>query len=169
MKRFLHALAAIICLIGSPYVAMADDARIEAIRTRYAEVDAGLSKCKRIKRELAGYSAEGGDLTAWLLGGSLRKMTALHLGETGKASEDYYFWDNQLFFVLRVESRYTAPLSGKVKSTAEDRFYFDDGKLIRWIDSSKKQNDPGSTNAQKRGSEILEQAKDFATFAKGGK
>ncbi len=64
-------------------------------------------------------------------------------GETGQAREEYYFWDDRLFFVLRVESRYDKPLSGKVVSKSEERFYFADDALIRWLDPAKKEVSAG--------------------------
>jgi hypothetical protein len=41
-------------------------------------------------------------------------------------------------FVLRVESHYTKPMSGVVKTKTEERFYFADGSLIRWLDAQNK-------------------------------
>ncbi len=35
------------------------------------------------------------------------------------------------------------PLSGKVSKTAEERFYFDDGRLIRWLDARGRPIAPG--------------------------
>jgi len=115
------------------------DGKINAIRQRYAKVERELKQCRQVKRDLSGESAEGGELTGYYRRDSLRKLVAQFYGETGKAREEYYFWDGQLFFVLRTESRYTKPLSGVVKSKTEERFYFDGGRLIQSLGADKKQ------------------------------
>ena len=124
--------------------------QVKTIRSRYDAVEKDLSGCKQVKRDLPGESAEGGELTAYFSGESLRKLVAKFYGETGQAREEYYFWDGRLFFVLRVESRYDKPLSGKVVSKSEERFYFADDALIRWLDPRKKEVSAGP-EIQQRG------------------
>ena len=138
--------------------------KVKAIRARYDEVEKGLSECKQVKRDLPDESTEGGELTAWLAGPSLRKLAAKFYGETGQALEEYYFWDDRLFFVLRVESRYDKPLSGVVKSKTEERFYFGDGALIRWLDSAKKEV-PAGAKFEERGRDLLARAKQYSALA----
>jgi hypothetical protein len=135
--------------------------KVKAIRQRYAEVERELKQCRQVKRDLPGESAEGGELTGYFKEASLRKLTAQFYGESGKALEEYYFWDGQLFFILRTESRYTKPLSGIVKKKTEERFYFDDGRLIQWLGADKKPMAIGS-EAQERGRELLTQAAKFS-------
>jgi hypothetical protein len=79
------------------------------------------------------YSTEGGELTTYLLNSSVRKMVAQLYGERGQSTQEYYFWDDRLFFVFQIESRYDKPLSGRIVERAEARFYFSDGALIRWL------------------------------------
>jgi hypothetical protein len=114
--------------------------KVKTIRAHYSKIEGSLKNCKQVKRDLTGESAEGGELTAYLKDASIRKMSAKFFGETGKALQEYYFWDNQLIFVLRVESHYTKPMSGVVKTKTEERFYFDfaGGSLIRWLDAQNK-------------------------------
>ena len=135
--------------------------QIKAIRQRYAEVERELKQCRQVKRDLPGESAEGGELTGYFKDASLRKLAAQFYGESGKALEEYYFWDGRLFFVLRTESRYTKPLSGVVKSKTEERFYFEDGKLIQSLGADKK---PMALNpeAEERGRELLAAARRFS-------
>lgn len=131
--------------------------KIKAIRQRYSEVEGELKSCRQVKRDLPDESAEGGELTGYFKHSSLRKLAAKLYGETGNVLEEYYFWDDQLFFVLRMETRYTAPNSGKVKNKTEERFYFADNKLIRWLDAKKKPGAP-APEAEQRGGELLAQA-----------
>lgn len=137
------------------------DGKIKGIRQRYTEVERDLKQCRPVKRDLPGESAEGGNLTGYFKDSSLRKLAAQFYGESGQALEEYYFWDSQLFFVLRTESHYTKPLSGVVKRKTEDRFYFDHGKLIQWLGPDKKPVAPGP-EAQERGGELLAQARRFS-------
>ena len=124
--------------------------KIKAIRQNYADVERELKQCKQVKRDLPDESAEGGELTGYFKDSLLRKLVAQFYGETGKSLEEYYFWDDQLFFVLRMATRYTAPNSGKVKSKTEERLYFADGMLIQRLGADKKPMALGP-EAQERG------------------
>jgi hypothetical protein len=146
-------------------VAGSVDEQVRTIRSRYDAVDRGLRRCKQVKRDLSGESTEGGELTAYFSDRSLRKLAAKFYGETGQALEEYYFWDERLFFVLRVESRYDRLLSGKVKSRKEERFYFADGVLIRWLDPGKKEI-PDGPEFQQRGRDWLARAKEYAAMVR---
>ena len=141
------------------------DAQVKTIRSRYDAVEKDLGRCKQVKRDLPDESTEGGELTAYFSDQSLRKLVAKFYGETGQAREEYYFWDDRLFFVLRVESRYDKPLSGKVKSKTEERFYFADAALIRWLDLQKKEA-PTGVEFQQRGRDWLAQAKKYSALVK---
>ena len=140
------------------------DEQVKTIRSRYAAVDKDLGRCREVKRDLMDESTEGGELTAYFLDQSLRKMVAKVYGEMGQAREEYYFWDDRLFFVLRAESRYDKPF-GKVVSKKEERFYFADDALIRWLDPQKKEA-PAGPEVQERGRDLLAQAKKFSALVK---
>ena len=161
-------LLVIVCLLAAARSLQANDPAVEekikAIRTKYAQIEKALKDCRQVKRDLPGESAEGGELTAWFRDRSVTKLSALFYGESGKALEEYYFWDSELIFVFRVESHYTQPMSGVVKTKTEDRFYFADGKLIRWLDADKK---PRALDAEteKRGRELLTEAKKYSAMA----
>lgn len=141
------------------------DEKVQTIRRRYDAVDRDLSRCRKVERDLPGESTEGGELTAYFLNQSLRKLVATFYGETGQAREEYYFWDDRLFFVLRVESRYDKPLSGKVTSKSEERLYFVDDALIRWLDPAKKEVS-AAPEMQARGQDWLAQAKKYSALVK---
>jgi len=107
------------------------------IRQRYATINQEQAQYSMVERPLIGFSTEGGTLTGYFAGPSLRKMVAAYFGETGRAEEEYYFWEDQLFFLLRIDHLYDRPF-GDVVTTAENRFYFTDGRLIRWIDPDRR-------------------------------
>jgi hypothetical protein len=157
----------IVCLLFAAVSVPAADTSVEekvkTIRAHYSEIEGSLNNCKQVKRDLPGESAEGGALTGYLKDSSVRKLSARFLGESGKALEEYYFWDTQLIFVLRVESHYTKPMSGVTKEKTEERFYFAAGKLIRWLDAEKKDV---TTSAEKaaRERELLDSAKKYSAM-----
>ncbi len=112
---------------------------ILSIRRRYAAINKGLSKYKAVKKELAGFSTEGGELTAYFDGTAVVKIAANYQGETGRAFEEFYYQNEKLIFVFRKQEIYDEPMSGKVVQTKENRFYFSDARLIRWMNENAKQ------------------------------
>ena len=139
---------------------------IAPIRQHYAQINSSAAKYKRVKKELSGFSAEGGELVAYFHGPSVMKMVATYFGESGKASEEYYFWDGKLIFVLRKDHRYNKPLSGKIISTKEDRFYFSNDKLIRWIDENAKEVATDKPEYAEKQKEYLESSKQLSDGAR---
>ena len=148
--------------LGMPAVSAAGTSRatdvVSVIRQRQQTIDRSLTSYKTIKKELRGFSAEGGDLTAYLDGKTIRKITATYLGETGRALEHYYYWEGELQFVYRKDDRYDAPMTGKVVRTAESRFYFHRGKLIQWRDDAGKARSGG-------GAEFSEKQREYLSYA----
>jgi hypothetical protein len=133
--------------------------QIQSIRQHYGQINAGVPRYKRVKKNLTGFSAEGGELIAYFHGPTIMKMVATYYGETGRTAEEFYYWDGKLIFVLRREHRYSKPLSGKIVSTKEDRFYFSNDKLIRWIDENAKEVAADKTEYQEEQKEFLENSK----------
>lgn len=161
------SLIAVCLLLGAVSLHAADpsvEEKIKSIRTKYDQIEKGLKSCRQVKRKLPSESAEGGELIAYFKDRSVEKLSATFLGESGKALEEYYFWNSELIFVLRVESRYTKPMSGVVQTKTEERFYFADGKLIQWLGADKKPRAP-DIEAEKRGGELLASAKKYSTMA----
>lgn len=116
-----------------------DDSDVTRIRAHFAQIERERPgyRCRTIA--LDGFSAEGGELDACYAGHQLRKLTAVYLGESGRAREEYYFWNDSLEFLFSAVSRYSAQLSGKVVSTDEDRFYWHGSRLVRWLDAHHRE------------------------------
>ena len=157
-------------VIGSLFVAASIHAadptveeKVKAIRAQYTKIEKGLKDCRQVKRDLPDESTEGGELTAYFKDRAVEKLSAKVFGEMGKAVEEYYFWNSELIFVFRVESRYTKPLSGVVKTKTEERFYFADGKMVQWLGADKKPRII-DTEAEKRGGELLASAKRYSAM-----
>ena len=140
MKRL--SLVAIILVLGcSAFLqtnAQPQDP-VQAIRQQYANINRKTAKYRKVKKELLGFSAEGGELVAYFSGPSIVKISATFYGEMGRATDEFYYWDDKLIFAFRKHSHYRTPLTGKVVRITENRYYFKDDKLIRWIGEDGKQ------------------------------
>jgi hypothetical protein len=139
---------------------------IETIRQRYTQINRNAPNYRKVKKNLSGFSAEGGEMIAYFHGPTVMKIVATYFGESGKATEEFYYWDGNLIFVLRKDSRYSKPLSGKVVATTEDRFYFNNDKLIRWIDEHGKQVAADSADYTENQSDHLKTAKQLSEGAR---
>jgi hypothetical protein len=128
---------------------------ISSIRARYATINKSLRKYKTVKRELSGFSTEGGESVAYFDGKAIMKIATTNLGETGRSFEDFYYWDGKLIFVYRKRETYDKPYSAKVISAAENRFYFSDDELIRWVDENAKQVAPGGSEYREQQAKCL--------------
>lgn len=142
---------------------------IKSIREQYAKINKRAARYKRVKKGLSGYSAEGGELVAYFDGPKLMKIVANHFGESGRAVEEYYYWDDRLIFVFRKDSIYDKPMSGKVARTAENRFYFSADRLVRWIDENARQVEPGKGEYLEKEKDYLQSSKEFADGARSAK
>jgi hypothetical protein len=138
---------------------------IETIRQHYASINKSVPLYRRVKKNLSGFSGEGGELIAYFHGPSVMKMVATFFGETGKAVEEYYFWNGKLIFILSVDNRYDKPLSGKVARKTEGRFYFNDDKLIKWLGGDGKEVASDSSEYASKQTDYLRIAKQLSDGA----
>lgn len=111
---------------------------ILVIRHRYAAINKNQKKYRVVKKELSGFSTEGGELSAYFDGGSIVKIAVMNNGETNSFFEEFYYHNEKLIFVYRKQEIYDEPMA-KVVKTKVNRFYFADGELIRWINENGEQ------------------------------
>lgn len=142
---------------------------IQTIREQYATINKSVKKYKSVKKKLSGLSAEGGELVAYFDGPKIMKIVATHYGESGKAVEEYYYWDDRLIFVFRKDSIYDKPMSGKVARTEENRFYFGNDRLIRWVDENAKQVASDNSEYLEKEKDYLKSSKEFTDGARSKK
>ena len=145
------------------------ETEIQSIRQSYLAINRKQARYRKVKKELSGFSTEGGVLTAYFEGPAIVKMLAIFYGESGKGQEEFYYRNGKLIFVLRTESHYSRPLSGKVVSTKLERFYFHDDKLIRWINPSGKFMPSDSAEYQEQEKDYLETSNKFVEGARSSK
>ena len=115
-----------------------DDPHIVQIREWYRATERALSMYRTTERDLRGFSFEGGEVTAYFSADTLEKLSGLFLGESGRATEQYYVRDGAPYFIFRTTETYDQPLSGHVVKSSSERMYFHGDSLIRWIDSAGK-------------------------------
>ncbi len=139
---------------------------IQTIRQQYAAINKGVRRYKKVKKELSGFSLEGGQMVAYFDGPAIVKIVANHYGEGGGAFEEYYYSRGNLIFVYRKDFTYDRPLSGKVVKTIENRFYFHDNRLIRWIGETEKQVAVGSPEFLERQKDYLASSRKFVSGAR---
>ena len=142
-----------------------EDSVILRVRAHFAQIERERSNYRCRTVSLEGFSAEGGGLEACYAGGRLRKLTAIYLGESGRGQEEYYFWNDSLEFLLRKTEHYSEPLSGKVVSTDEDRFYWHGDRLVRWLNLQQRSQSLGSTEAARQDHDARATALKLATCA----
>lgn len=167
MKKI--ALVAVMALFGGPACsetsAQATDP-IQTIRRQYATINRHAAKYRKFKEELSGFSAEGGELLAYLNGSSIVKISATFYGELGRATDEFYYSNDKLIFIFRKQSFYRRPLSGKIVRTSENRYYFKDDKLIRWIDEEGKQVSATAPEFPQVEARLLASSKEFVEGAR---
>jgi len=173
MKRLLTlSLALLLTLVLLPGMENAVAAswqtadRVQTIRQQYAAINRGARRYKKVKKELSGFSLEGGEMTAYFDGPAIVKIVANHYGESGRADEEYYYSKGKLIFVYRKDFRYDRPLSGKVVSTKENRFYFHNEGLFRWINETGKPVTVGIMEFTLKEDEYRETSRQFLTGAR---
>lgn len=135
---------------------------VAVIRGRYASINKNLARYRVIKKELSGFSTEGGELNAYLDGTAIAKIAVTNQGETYRSFEEFYYSDEKLVFVFVKEERYNEPYSGKVAKTTESRLYFSDDKLIRWIEGKAKQVTKSDNRYVEKQNHYLNYSKLFA-------
>ena len=142
---------------------------VASIRAHYVQINHSAARYKKVKKDLSGFSTEGGVLVAYFDGPNIVKISATFYGESGKASEEYYYWDGKLIFVLRTDYAYSKPLSGKVVRTELSRFYFNNDKLIRWLDENQKQVASETSEYIEKQKEYLDSSRLFTDGARSKK
>ena len=120
---------------------MTEEEIVLDIRKKFGDINNNINSYKKIKKDLKGESSEGGELKGYFNNEELKKIVVSYYGEMGKLIEEYYFWNNNLFFVFTQDYLYNMPKimdGSKVEKIDENRYYFSAGKLIRWLDPNKE-------------------------------
>ena len=127
-------MLATVALMLCPALAIAQP-DTEQARQVFAETNQQLGQFDKVtfftRRPGVDYSAEG---TAWKDKSSVRKLEIIERDDSGDVVSEWYFSGNTLVFVLESVRGFsnTAP-GNKLRTVNEERFYFRDGKLFKWL------------------------------------
>ncbi|MCK4576021.1 hypothetical protein KAU34_06415 [candidate division WOR-3 bacterium] len=143
---------------------------IEDIRKEFTLINNNTTNYRRVEKTLLAYEDGGEDLEAYFKGNKIRKIVYKGYGPVIKSVEEYYYWPTSaLFFVFRKTTNYDKPpmhFDDAIETTKENRYYFHNNKLIRWLDENKRQvakTDPQFIQEQKT---ILDDSNKYLLEAK---
>jgi hypothetical protein len=140
IRRCSSLILASAILTGLPSAARAQsvDSAMRVIRARYERINAGSARYQSYQEDLDSLGLERwasghGHITAAFEGDTLRMIAAEYSGREGHPKESYYFWAGAPI-EIRVRLHIGAGESASSQKTAEQRYYFDRGYLVRWAD-----------------------------------
>jgi hypothetical protein len=143
MKKIL-IFSTLFCFASSFLYSQTEEELVNQIRKQFAQTNENSSQYKVVEVDLYDESTEGGKLKAFQDSGQTVLIQADYYGEMGHKSEQYYLCKEILYFAYWVEEQYDKPIfeeDFKVLSKNENRYYFNNNKMIRWLDNTKtKQN-----------------------------
>jgi len=112
------------------------------IRNEFKKINSDTKRLRLVTRDLEDISSEGGVLKLFYDKSNLRKAILIAYGETGKSVTDYYFKNGKLIFIYTQNKFYDKSIydntQPKIQKEEDNRFYFLNEKLIRWIDKNNK-------------------------------
>jgi hypothetical protein len=157
--------------------AYAEDSLV-SIRKEYQLIQQALPTLKTETVELEDYALEGADAKAYRdKKGNLRVIKADLFHESGKEFKEFYYKDGMLIFALYITHRYNqhtgitpeiAKQEGyeeafdpKKTLITEDRYYFSNSKMIRWIDENHKEVKLDSKEFKDSEQDVMETSTDL--------
>jgi hypothetical protein len=121
--------------------AQTEEELVTKIREQFKNTNANLNGYELLQKDIYTESTEGGLIKLYVSEGETVMMHCEFYGEGGNLMEEFYFWNGQLYFVYTVQELYDRPIymeGSQVSEKNENRYYFDNGKMIRWLDEKKQ-------------------------------
>jgi len=128
---------------------------VTVVRAKVNAINAHIEDYKKVEKETY-ESTEGGVSVAFFNKHDLVKINATFYGETGKSVVEYYFENDKPLFIFEKQYSYYKPISiepTRIRSTQENRLYYENGMLMRWIDDRHKEV-PTSTKSFETASKV---------------
>ncbi len=180
--RALTIIPAVV-LLFSISVSLANDSTITQIRKEYQAIRSALPILKMESIALFGYSTEGGEAKVYRdAKGNVRLIQVEFFGESGKTFEEYYYQNGSLIFVFNERHDYNVPFyvtpelakeigsdeyfDGKKTKITENRYYFNGGKMIRWLNKEKEKVDTKSEVFRETEKQIMDFSNEMLTKVK---
>ncbi|HEY8916284.1 MAG TPA: hypothetical protein VIM87_07585 [Chitinophaga sp.] len=106
---------------------------------------------KRIKKDIIDGMGEGGNIVGYLYKDSVKLVIETNYWESGKERTEYYYDKGAPIFVYNLKYHYKRPIYDSAFNSneyvlEEERYYFNNKKMIKWIDNKK--NNIVSTNSK---------------------
>jgi hypothetical protein len=137
MKKYRQFLLFLLMIWSSGFCYgqnTADTAKINFIKTQFGEINQNLKSYKKIEKTDTAETTEGNEVLLYYRGNEIRKIIVTYYRETGKAIEEFYFYNNKVIFCYLVNYHYNMPIyetnGGKIASSKEERIYLDNGKIF---------------------------------------
>ena len=148
---------------------------IEFIRKHYALINEYAKNATPNEIDVFDESTEGGELKAYRGNkGEVRKIEMTYYGETGMIYEEYYFIEEELIFAFTQRHEYNRPIYWDKKYAEkyedseyfdpektqinEDRFYFKEYDMIRWIDANQDLRDEKDSEFDEMSEKVLKES-----------
>lgn len=128
-------------------------AQVDTAQARqvFAEVNQQLPQLRRVtfssQRPGVEYKAQG---KAWAEGGQVKKIEIIERDDSGDVVSEFYYAGSTLVFVFEMVKGFAdAGNSNKQVAIGEERYYYRDGKLFKWLSGmghDKRENPPSSAD-----------------------
>ena len=154
---------------GSSIGAQRGDELVARHRAVYSSVEQSLRSYQHAAASmdtlgLDRQSTDGGQIEAYCERGTIRLLVADYYGETGDATDRFYFDHDSLIFVLG-ESRRGRPNGRdpypKRTIIEHERLYFSSDRLVRWLSNKSVAVAVTSPEARERADALLNDARRF--------
>lgn len=118
------------------------DTSTRHITDRYREINAHTGSYRQVVIESEQQSTEGGEVTGYFSGDSIVLIVENVFGEMGKTRAEIYYDRGAPVFIYSRDYHYRIPMysstfSNKDVTVEEDRAYFKNDKMIKWINKKK--------------------------------
>jgi|SRR5579872_1873347 len=159
--KIILTLCFLFCISNVFSQNLTDTAKINFIKTQFAEINQNLKSYKKVEKEDTVETTDGNQLTLYYDAGKIKKLEARYYGESGQSLCEYYFSDQKLIFCYWVLYKYNKPYyvkgGGKVASTTEKRIYLNKGKifLVKNKPATSKNPDVFTEDPQKEASRLI--------------
>ena len=109
--------------------------KVDFIKMQCAYINKYLNSYKKIEKTDTSETTQGNQILLYFSNNEIKEIAATYYGETGKALQEYYFFNKKLIFCYSAEYKYEIPINAdnsnaKIKSIKEKRYYFDNGNLF---------------------------------------
>lgn len=145
---------------------------LQHIRDRYQEINKNIQSYRVETVDIPGISTEGADVTGYFAGDTLQMIVEAVYGEMAKSRLEVYYDKGAPVFFYDREYRYEVPMYDSTfnehkMAIDEERTYFHQGKMVRWIDQKNRTFTVRNAAFIKKEQEYLESAADlYSTILK---